>query len=68
MFRTFTDILAILQYKLDKELIQTIFTYNSEHIFSKWVIFDGNLLSFFWSLDETNQNLLLQWSLQNLID
>lgn len=64
---TFLDyylILSSLQSNLDYSILEKVFgTDMAEHLISKWIRCDNNILTFLSMLDTFNQHLLLDYAL-----
>lgn len=60
-----TNFLLRFQSDFNKEMCDRIFNDLSDHLFSKWLKTDGNILNFFSQLDLKNKKTMLTWLLKS---
>lgn len=59
-------ILSYIQCNFNKKISDTIFNVLSDHLYSKWIDCDFNLLHFMSRLDYQNKLILLRWGEKKL--
>ena len=59
-------IMSYIQCNFNKKISDDIFNELSDHLYSKWIDCDFNLLNFMSRLDKQNKLILLNWGEQNV--
>lgn len=57
------NILLSLQCNFNKNICDQIFGLDSEHLYTKWISSNGNILGFISRLDDINKLKILTWGL-----
>lgn len=64
--RRSTELLLSLQYVFSRNTCDDIFGDESEHLYKKWLFYNGNLLLFISMIDSVNKEKILCYVFKNI--